>query len=182
MGGALAAHQAGLPLAVSANELFRRATDRFVKAKLGKQSLDVGADRIARTAHSALRLLADLRHATGLPIPLAWEPTHTIPVAAIEVYPAATLVAHGIPDTGYKKKESIVARRSIIDEISKQIKLPDNRAAMELSADALDAVVCVLAGYDFLRGEAYPPEERELALHEGWIWVRPRARVSPPSA
>jgi len=175
MGTALAAHRAGQLLAVAANDLFRRATDRVVKEHLGKQSLDVGADRIARTAHSALRLLANLRRETALAIPLAWEPTYSDRVAAVEVYPAATLITHGIPDTGYKKNEKIEARKAIIGSLERIIQLPADRGAMEQSSDPLDAVICVLAGHDFLRGKAlHPkePEEIELARHEGWIWVR----------
>ena len=42
-----------------------------VRDRIGKQSLDVGADRIARTAHAALQLLHELRGRLGKPIPLA---------------------------------------------------------------------------------------------------------------
>jgi hypothetical protein len=177
LGKALTAHKAGEPLSVPANDLFRRATDRFVKARLGKQSLDVGADRIARTAHAALKLLADVRRRAGLPIPLAWEPSYSERIAVIEVYPAATLIAHGIPDTGYKKKEKIAQRKAIMGGLERIVQLPEDRAVMDLSADALDAAVCVLAGLDFLGGEAYNPEDTELAKHEGWIWVRARQRT-----
>jgi hypothetical protein len=48
----------------------------FIKEKIGKQSLDVGADRIARTAYSALELLDRLRQMLGHDIKLAWEPTN----------------------------------------------------------------------------------------------------------
>jgi predicted RNase H-like nuclease len=177
MGAALVAHSAGQPLAGDPNELFRRATDRFVKARVGKQSLDVGADRIARTAHSALKLLAAVRQKTRLPIPMAWEPRYSEQVAAIEVYPAATLMAHGIRDTGYKNKEKIAERKEIMGSLKRLVQLPKDKAEMEGSADALDAAVCVLAGYDFLRGEAYQPEKKELAVHEGWIWVRANQRI-----
>jgi hypothetical protein len=39
------------------------------------------------------------------------------------------------------------------------------------SADAIDALVCVLAAADFMRGRASPPEDRERARQEGWIWT-----------
>ena len=178
MSESLAAHKAGEPLAVAANDLFRRATDRFVKSRLGKQSLDVGADRIARTAHSALKLLADLRQKTGLPIPMAWEPSYSERIAVIEVYPAATLVAHGIRDTGYKKKDQIAERKAIMGSLERIIRLPEDREAMERSADALDAFVCVLAAFDFLRGNAEPPDDIGLARHEGWIWVLTRPHTT----
>ena len=40
-----------------------------------------------------------------------------------------------------------------------------------MSADALDAVVCVLAGRDFLEGFEVPPDAPDLARREGWIWT-----------
>ena len=174
LGKALAAHRAGEPLTVAANNLFRRLTDRLVKKRIGKQSLDVGADRIARTAHAALKLLADVRQTTALTIPMAWEPSYSDRVAAIEVYPAATLVAHGIPDRGYKKPDRSADRKAILGCLEHLIQLPDSRLAMERNADALDAAVCVLAGFDFLRGAAHKPDDAELTLarYEGWIWVR----------
>ena len=39
------------------------------------------------------------------------------------------------------------------------------------SADALDALVCVLAAADFMRGRAGPPSDLETARQEGWIWT-----------
>jgi len=36
-------------------------------------------------------------------------------------------------------------------------------------ADALDAVVCILAACDFLAGAAAPPLDRSVAEKEGWI-------------
>lgn len=174
MGRALAKHRAGEALPDLANDLFRRETDRFVRARLGKQSLDVGADRIARTAHSALKLLTDLRQRSGLAIPLAWGPSYAERLAAIEVYPAATLIGYGITVNGYKKKEAIAERKALIGSLRLVVDLPEEQTAMERSADALDAGVCVLAGADFLLGQSYSPPDEELARHEGWIWVRPR--------
>ncbi len=71
---ALADHAAGEELWGNANRLFRRTTDDVVAEALGKRPLDVGADRIARTAHTALGFVGRLRDARRLPIPLAWEP------------------------------------------------------------------------------------------------------------
>ena len=43
-----------------------------------------------------------------------------------------------------------------------------------VSADERDAVICTIAGADFLAGRAEPPPavDRETAEKEGWIWVR----------
>jgi predicted RNase H-like nuclease len=104
MGSILNRHRAGQPLEVPANEFFRRTTDRFIYSLLGKTPLDVGADRIARTAHAALALLSDVSRRLNSPISLAWSP-EVHGVATIEVYPAATLAARGVRSTGYKKPE-----------------------------------------------------------------------------
>jgi predicted RNase H-like nuclease len=169
---ALADHRAGSDLNRSANEMFRRTTDNFIQEKLGQRSLDVGADRIARTAHAALRLLGELRRDLGTPIPLAWDATFTDPIAAIEVYPAATLVAHGLRSSGYKKPDQSEERKQIIESLRALIALPDDIAPLEANADALDAVICLLAAIDFIDGHSLPPDDSELAAREGWIWVR----------
>jgi hypothetical protein len=173
LGSALAKHTAGAPTDTEADALFRRHTDRVVKDEIGKQSLDVGADRIARTAHAALRLLDNLRRGTGQEIPLAWEPTPASGICAIEVYPAATLKAHDLPDSGYKKKDGNEARKSILGQIvGNCLRLPsDERRTCENCDDALDAIVCVLAGVDFLCGNVIRPTDMQKAKKEGWIWV-----------
>jgi len=171
---ALGAHRAGDAIATDANKMFRRETDRFVKTRLGKTPLDVGADRIARTAHAALRLLGDLRSRLAADVPLAWTPNLVATVSAIEVYPAATLVGHGFRAGGYKQRERLAERREIIACLQAIASLPDDLSSMERSADALDAVVCLLAAHDFLRGEAMPPENHVLATGEGWIWAKAR--------
>jgi hypothetical protein len=40
------------------------------------------------------------------------------------------------------------------------------------SPDVRDAVVCTLAGADFLAGRVMAPDDLALARREGWIWVR----------
>ena len=40
------------------------------------------------------------------------------------------------------------------------------------SDDALDAALCCTAAADFLRGNAFEPQDIDLARKEGWIWVR----------
>ena len=169
---ALASHTAGKPINVPSNLLFRRLTDRFVKDRLGKQPLDVGADRIARTAHAALGLLGGV---SADPIGLAWSPDFEARVAAIEVYPAATLVAYGLPSTRYKRPDQRDARTRIAAGLEERLPLPPERGTLLDSADALDAAVCVLAAIDFLDGRAYEPPEPEVARREGWIWVAERA-------
>lgn len=171
----LQTHRAGTALTTEANNLFRRETDRVVKREVGKTPLDVGADRIARTAHAALQLLSDLATELGAPIPLVWEHTVLEGAGAIEVYPAATLASHGIRASGYKRPNQVEERKEILRALAEIAQLPSDLSSFEASADALDAAVCLVAALDFLLGHAVPPADQQLAEQEGWIWVRPRA-------
>ncbi len=170
LGRMLATHRAGAPLADDAHMLFRRETDRVVKQRLGKQSLDVGADRIARTAHAALALLEAVGARIGRPIPLAWAPGEA---GAIEVYPAATLRSHGIASAGYKKPENVAVRDRIAGALGARLAIEAPRDVLTATDHALDAALCVLAAHDFLSGATLPPDSLPLARVEGWIWIRP---------
>lgn len=174
-------HRAGEPLLEpEARRLVRRETDLQLRT-MGHAPLDVGADRIAYAAHRALRLLGELRHATGRALPLLWPPASDS--GAIEVYPAATLRVRSIVTTGYKKNAAaerptaLTARKQILASLAPEIELEPRLRKQVLDApreDMLDAVVCVLAGADFLRGDctAPTPTQRPLAELEGWIWHR----------
>jgi len=168
MGLAFSQHSAGQKIGISGNALFRRETDRFIKKQVGQQALDVGADRIARTALSALELLARLGGTLKEEICLAWSPDFPHRIAAIEVYPAATLRARGLLSKGYKKPEQAAARRTIISAIPELASAID-AAAMEAYADVLDAALCLTAASDFLAGQAFSPNNPALAEKEGWI-------------
>ena len=170
MGRTLVSHNAGEPVEVGPNKLVRRETDRYIKAKLRKTPLDVGADKIARTAHAALSLLQELRDQLGLPIPLAWGP-QLVGVSAIEVYPAATLIAHGFRSMGYKRPEQTKERRELLASLTDFIDIGACGNSAEGDADVLDAAICTLAGLDFLAGQAMQPENLALAQREGWIWA-----------
>ena len=45
-------------------------------------------------------------------------------------------------------------------------------SSLKADDDILDAVVCVLAGADYLSGKTIQPTNEVLAKKEGWIWVR----------
>ena len=146
LGPTLAKHRAGEPIGVERNTLFRRETDRFVKEHVGRQPLDVGADRIARTAHAALQLLEEVRGVAGEAIPVAWSHCGLDAPAAIEVYPAGTLTAHGIRAAGYKQRGDQAARDEIIGALESHIDVPEEAVSLiRTNADALDAVVCAVA-------------------------------------
>jgi hypothetical protein len=173
LGRSLSAHRAGESIVPEPDNLFRRTTDRAVHDTLGRRPLEVGADRIARTAVAALRFLQELRQSVGKPIPLAWEPTKCVTPSAIEVYPAGTLLACGLVAARYKKRQQLEVRRRLIGELRQFVAFPDDISVLESHADALDATICCLAGWDFLQGRARGPTDEQLAEKEGWIWVRP---------
>lgn len=171
MGQHLAGHAAGDVITPAANDFFRRETDRFMRHQLGKQSLDVGADRIARAAHSALRLLQALRQHSGRPLPLAWQPSLT-ESAVIEVYPAATLQVCGIAARGYKGRRGKAIRVAMLKALAAHWQLALNPAPLQTNDNVLDAAVCLLAGADFLQRRCFFPLDETLARKEGWMWVR----------
>jgi predicted RNase H-like nuclease len=171
LGDALAGHRAGDAIDAPSERLFARATDHAVHARHGKMPLEVGAGWIARTARATLGLLDEVRRATGQPLPLAWSPSGLRAAAAIEVYPAATLIAHGHALAGYKVPGS-PARTAVVRGWPDAVVVPPSLDLVALSADVFDAIVCVLAGADFLAGAARGPDDPELARGEGWIWVR----------
>jgi hypothetical protein len=172
LGAALSGHLAGVGIITSPDLLFRRATDRFVKARLDKQPLDVGADHIARTAKAALDLLSQVRGQTSLPLPLVWNGAFPERAGAIEVYPAGTLISYGLPSSGYKKKNETTVRKRILRGLKRYMSLGVDLEAAENNSDVLDAIVSVLSGADFLRERTYAPEDFTQAAKEGWIWVK----------
>ncbi|MEM9491348.1 MAG: DUF429 domain-containing protein [Myxococcota bacterium] len=177
LGRVLHNHSAGQPIAVTANHLFRRATDRMIHERYGKLPLEVGADRIARTALAALDLLGQIGAQLDRRGQLAWSPALTPGLSAIEVYPAATLLAHWNYRQRYKRAEDRDARQALLGHLAQHLSLPQDCSRAIDNADILDAILCVLAGHDFLSGRALapPPSQRDLARHEGWIWVAERA-------
>jgi hypothetical protein len=91
---------------------------------------------------------------------LSWSPHEREPWSAIEVYPAATRIAHGTLDRG-----------GCLDDMGALIDCSDVPEAVLGCADAADACVCALAGADFLLGRAVASDDLETARIEGWIWA-----------
>jgi predicted nuclease with RNAse H fold len=171
LGDALAGHRAGEEIVAGKSAVFGRETDRLVEAKIGKRPLEVGADKIARAAHSALAALSRLRALTSREIPLAWAPT-VDSVAAIEVYPGATLKARSMQDSGYKGLDAagLDVRRRIAQALAPE--LPAMTRFIDAKADMFDACLCLIAAKDFLEADLLRPSDDALARREGWIWVR----------
>lgn len=173
MGSNLASHKAGAVIDVDSNTMFRRYTDSFIKQAINKQSLDVGANLIARTALFALKLIESIRKETGKQIPLAWTSRFANTCAAIEVYPAATLESRGISSSGYKKTEQLERRREILSLLRNEIQFKCDEESVVANDDNLDAVLCLLAAADFLGDKAYKPspDMKRTVEKESWIWV-----------
>lgn len=173
-GASLVGHVAGARLDGPKDDLFRRKTDIFVRDQTKKMPLEVGADRIARAAYTALDALERLRALINEPVPLAWDPSF-VGTAAIEVYPAATLKARKIPAIKYKERENVEARSQIAEALQHEIVGLSER--VQESDDVFDACLCLVAAKDFLDGTALAPSDAQtgLAKKEGWIWVRPAA-------
>jgi hypothetical protein len=64
----------------------------------------------------------------------------------------------------------------MFERLSEHLVTSTTRELVMENDDLLDAMVCVLAGADFARGEALPPEDLEQARREGWIWFRGRGQ------
>lgn len=181
LGRSLHGHEAGSGIGPDSNALFRRITDDFVYAKLGKRPLEVGADRIARTAVAALKVLEGLRSATGQALPLLGSPGSPDSPGVIEVYPAATLLTRGISIRGYKgnKPPSRSAREALIECLKPHMDLSVDHESLKATDHALDAAVCVLAAADFAAGTVFRPEglNQDAIRKEGWIWFADRSSI-----
>lgn len=161
LGSSLSAHQAGIAFKVSSDLLFRRRTDDDIALRLGKRPLEVGANLISRTSVAAVDLLGQIRSITGESIPLAWSWPSSSRVSAIEVYPAATRIAHGAP-AGSGCVDGLTSLRCDLD-------------LDRLSVDARDSLVCLVAAADFvLRRASAPTLIDQQILQEGWIWAASR--------
>lgn len=184
---ALRNHSAGAPLGRPSdacgkdpnpgNHLFRRHTDRFIAQKFRGAPLDIGADRIARVARSALELLGRLGDSEDgqSAVPLLWEPRGLKRLGAIEVYPRLTLLhaQSSGKELHYKSsKDAEENRREIVEEVL-PARLTFNKddlrptrlksKSLDYDHDRIDAVLCVLAGLHFLLAESVAPEHPEAA-------------------
>lgn len=110
---ALARHRAGTPIEPEPNDAFHRSTDAYVRRITLRRPLEIGADKIARATHRALRLFGDLRTATGMALPLASHPGFPAETSVIEVYPALNLLARGIPEKGDKSNKPGAQERRV---------------------------------------------------------------------
>ncbi len=171
LGDMLKTHAAGKYIARKKDELFRRCTDEVIRGITRKAPMEVGADRIARAAHSALEVLHQLRAGLERELPVLWTVRGDLD-GVIEVYPGAMLKAMGISPNKYKEPHQVEAR----EQIAKALHAIAPRLGKYVSqkADIFDACLCLVAAADFLAGRCRAPTAVELpfAEREGWIWVR----------
>lgn len=185
---ALRHHSAGAPLGRPPDQgrkdrnpghhLFRRHTDRFIAQKFRGAPLDIGADRIARVARSALELLGRLADSKGRQpgVPLLWDPRGLKRLGAIEVYPRLTLLhaqSSGDNELHYKSSDNAEEnRRTIVEKIlpahlkfnKDDLRPPRLKTeSLDYDHDRIDAVLCVLAGLHFLLAESVGPEHPQAA-------------------
>jgi hypothetical protein len=180
-------HQAGDCICASLDEMFSRFTDYFVTRCVEKKPLEVGANLIARTALSALQFLGGVRKAMRDAqqerkeqverdiLPLVWKQCMPEKNSVIEVYPAGTLMAWKLCPTGYKGHSQCKTRENLLESLEKIGVRTKGHEDGCLDCDhQLDAVLCLLAGWDFLQGMCLEPpaEMKETIRKEGWIWVR----------
>lgn len=179
-GPALNQHVAGGRISVEKSAFFKRLTDQRIAARLRQHPLEVAADKIARASHTALDVLDELRRRTHLDLDLVWDRPF-VGVGVIEVYPAATLRAHGLRCSGYKAVEDADHRREIARALESRVN--NLHEFVERQADVFDAALCLVAAQDFLLGTCAAPtaEERDIARVEGWIWANER-HSTPPSS
>ncbi|WP_051693878.1 DUF429 domain-containing protein [Desulfohalovibrio reitneri] len=167
----LSTHLAGDALPGDPDHLFSRLTDRELRTRLGKRPLEVGANFIARTARSALALLEDLRERTGQAIPLPLQSGPLAESMSVEVYPAGVLATRPDAPAGDKRKADV--REKLLEWLAEEMELPKATYEAALASDHVaDALLCLLAGKDFLLGRAVAPGSHQIdaARREGWIW------------
>jgi hypothetical protein len=146
-----------------------RRTDLWAWKQLGfPPPLSVSTDRIALPAMRAASLLS------GLPdrIPLDGSGVIT------EAYPAAALRRWGHPSRGYKGKNNVEVRRSLVRgflvETEAWLRMTDEQVHRCLSSDdAFDALIAALVARAATLGmvEPIPDEDRVAATREGWIAI-----------
>lgn len=81
----------------------------------------------------------------------------------------------GIGENEYKNKKD--GRKHIVKNLKKYVDYYSDQVSqieedMKNNDDLIDAVLCILAGCDFLRGKCVTPknDEEKIARLEGWIW------------
>ena len=71
----------------------------------------------------------------------------------------------------WKETGQTQQRREIVAALHAKLLVAGSVPDLTQIANLVDAVVCVLAGEDFIADRATNPDDRSLAEREGWIWA-----------
>lgn len=150
-------------------DLAMRATDRAVHRRTAQTPLSVSTDRIAHPALRWAGLEARLREAS---VDVSRDGSGVV----CEVYPAAALRCWSLPYRGYKGAKNAENRRDLVSAVAGAFPALDWNGHRDLCGaddNALDAVLAALVAREVAGGrcEPPPPELRDLARREGWIWL-----------
>ncbi|MGK7389180.1 MAG: DUF429 domain-containing protein [Candidatus Cyclobacteriaceae bacterium M2_1C_046] len=166
-------HCAGRPLNIEPDLFFKRKTDLDISRRFKKTTLEITADRIARTAFFTLQRIGSIEKELNFEFQLLWNTQELNKFGLVEVYPAATLLSNGFSIKGYKK-DNIEARKDIYEKLKVYYNFinPNGVDLISIEHD-FDAFICCLAGIDFIEGKAAAPEKIDQDIkEEGWIWVK----------
>lgn len=169
----LEGHVAGKPLNIDPESFFKRKTDLDIRQRFNKTTLEISADRIARTAFFTLGKIGNVAKLLNDELHLLWDVRDLNKYGMIEVYPAATLLANRLSIKGYKKKNNTI-RKELYQKLQTNYKF-SNPKDLDLTTieHDFDAFLCCLACIDFIIGKASAPPFPDADLREeGWIWVK----------
>jgi predicted nuclease with RNAse H fold len=163
-------------------DLALRVTDQVTRELTGLIPLSVSADRIG---HAAMRCAALLARLADRGRPVERDGRGVV----VEVYPAASLKAWGLPYRGYKRARHRRALGDLLDGLRAAAPWLDLGAAEPIcrsSDDATDAVIAALTARAAALGRVTTPapEHRAAAASEGWIALPtgPLADLGDPPA
>lgn len=166
-------HCAGRPLDIDPELFFKRQTDLDIRNRFRKTTLEITADRIARTAFFTLERMDKIEKQLEAEFQLLWSIQELNNYGIVEVYPAATLLANELPIKGYKK-DNFNVRKKLFEQlkINYHFTNPKELDLTSIEHD-FDAFICCLAGIDFIEGKSMPPNDLDQEIkEEGWIWVK----------
>jgi hypothetical protein len=167
-GEALVKHQAGNE--ISLNDFPQRYTDIEIRNRYTITPLDIAANLISRTTFSILRRVSSLKR-----FQLVWN-NNFEKFGMIEVYPKATLIANfekkDIEKYKGNKDVNKQKRKEIFNQLKQKYPLSD--CIFPESEHDFDALICCLAGLDFLQEKcfSYDKTKTKTVEKEGWIWVK----------
>lgn len=149
-----------------------RLTDRVVIAETRQQPLSVSSDRIAITAMRCARILTRLRDA-------GYNVGRDGAGDVVEVYPAAALRQWELDPRGYKgaKPDQQAKRLELVVALTRGwpwLLLDEQQRLLLASSDhLLDALICAVMAQTVRLDLVIPipPDARELARVEGWIYL-----------